>query len=282
MNVIITVLVCVFLLPAGYKSSGQISSVKHVTTTNRWKQKIDSLEEAMEQKTQFKIQTSYTSRVAYAGRSFGYQQQGMAVGATYQHKSGLGFECGGYYWSKMPTRYSMTELGLYYEKTVSNNFYVSTGYWHTFFTNGDQQERNLFTNYFLADAGWYSKLGDLDFTYYYIAGNENAHRLDVNFSKQFSLYKKLGADKISFDPAVIVTFATVNYFMFLSGLEETEAENLSAFKPGNYELVIPVTYQLLGKLELQVAWHRAMPVNTLPEEHLSPFFYFSFELVKIF
>src|SRR5258708_17799254 len=89
------------------------------------------------------------SRVVFVGGNFSVNQFGVAPGVTYHHRSGINLEYEGNYWSGMPNRYALTDAGIYYEKTLFDNFYLSTGYWRLFFNKGVQEERSIFYNFFL-------------------------------------------------------------------------------------------------------------------------------------
>jgi len=245
------------------------------------KNKIDAIEETLDKQSQLRFKAGFQNKIIFAGRNFGENQFGATIATVYHHRSGLNAEYNGNFWSGMPNKYALSEAGISYEFSVSENFYASAGYWRLFFHNGDSEERNLFTNFFLIDENWYSSLGQVNLTYYYITGTEHAHRLDINFSKSIDFYQSLGADKISIEPTFTTTLATVNYFLFLSGTAEPAQENLDAFKVGNYEFMLPVIYRKLGKLEVSAAWHYAVPVGVTAKEHLQPLPYFTFELTRI-
>src|SRR6266581_4252044 len=70
------------------------------------KTRIDSIEEALEKKSRFQIQSGYANKVIFAGRNFGVNQFGATLGAAYHHKSGINFEYNGNYWNGMPNRYA--------------------------------------------------------------------------------------------------------------------------------------------------------------------------------
>jgi len=247
---------------------------------NQLKNKFDSIEEAFEKKTQFQLQSGFMNKVIFAGRDFGVNQSGATLGALYHHRSGINIESSGNYWSGMPNRYALTEVGAYYEKPLAENFYLSSGYWHLFYHNGEKEERNEFTNFFMFDGSWYHPLAFINISYYFIKGNEAAHRLDVNLSKSLDFYRLLGADKISIDPTFTVTFATVNYLIFLSSLIFPSIENDGNFKIGNYEFSLPVTYKKFGKFEINTAWHYAMPVPFSEEEKVHPISYFTIGIAR--
>lgn len=242
---------------------------------------IDSIEEALDKKTQFRFQSAYMNKVIFAGRNFGVDQFGATLGATYRHKSGINLECNGNYWNAMDIAYALTDVGIYYEKPILKNLYLTAGYWRLFYTNGDAEERNLFTDFFMIDQSWFTSIGQLNWSYYFIHGNETAHRLDINFSRSLDVYRFLKADKISIEPTITATFATLNYLIFLSSIEEVSIEDEGAFAIGNYEFSLPVAYKRIGKFEINAAWHYAMPVAFEAAEQVPPISYFTFEIVRI-
>ena len=278
-------LVIVFICLVGKPSYEQIliPSMKGLRTFSMkgTRSKIDSTEEALEKISQFRFKAGYMSKVVFVGRNFDVNQFGIAPGLTYHHRSGVNLEYEGNYWSEMPNRYALTNAGLYYEKSFSDNFYLSTGYWRLFFNNGDRDEGRMFNNYFTLDGGWLTTLGSISFSYYFIAGTERAHRLDLNLSKSIDLYAILGADRLSFEPAFTFMFSTADYLLFLDDLPDAEVSNPMAFKIANYEFILPVIYRKLRKFEITGAWHYARPVNVIQGENLKPFSYLTLEFTRI-
>jgi hypothetical protein len=260
---------------------GQTLIPKPTFLKHQQKNRIDSIEEAVERKSQFRFQAGHANKVIFAGRNFGVNQSGANFTTSYHHRSGLTVEYEGNYWSGMNNPYALTEIGGYYEKPVLQNFYLTAGYWRLFYHNGDDEERKLFTNFFMLDESWYTPLGQLNATYFFIHGSQSAHRMDINFSKSLDLYHFLRADKFSIEPTVTVTFATANYFSFLSSYTEQIDESQGAFTLGNYEFSLPLIYKKLGKYELNAAWHRAWPVAIPGEEKPNPVSYFTFEVAKM-
>src|SRR5712671_2548419 len=125
-------LIIIFICLVGEPSSEQIlvppnkSLRKFSMRQTRFK--IDSTEEALEKISQFQFHAGYMSKVVFVGRNFGVHQYGVAPGVNLEYE--------GNYWSGMPNRYALTDAGICYEKFLSDNFYLSTGYWRLFFNNG--------------------------------------------------------------------------------------------------------------------------------------------------
>src|SRR5258706_4945494 len=243
--------------------------------------KIDSMDEALEKISQFRFQAGYLSKVVFVGRNFGVRQFGVAPGVTYHHRSGLNLEYEGNYWSGMPNRYALTDLGIYYEKSLPDHFYLSTGYWRLFFNDEDPEERKLLNNVFMFEGGWLNTIGSIGASYYFIRGTEQAHCLDLNLSKSIDFYALLGADRLSLEPAFTFMVSTANYLLLLDDLPETELENQGAFKIANYEFTLPVIYRKLGKFEITGSWHYAMPVNAIVGENLKSFSYLTLAFTRI-
>lgn len=269
------IVVCLVACVSAQTSSPKVYFLKH-----QQKNKIDSLEEVMEMKSQFRVQASYANKLIYAGRNFGVDQSGALFGTSYHHRSGFSIEYEGNYWSGMQNKYALTELGVYYEKSFLENLYFTGGYWRLFYHNGDNEERKMFTNFFLLDESWYTPIGQLNASYYFIKGNQTAHRLDINLSKALDFYNFLGADKFTIEPTLTFTFATIDYISFLSSYAEETNEEASGFTIGNYEFTLPVTYKRLGKYELNASWHQAWPVAIPGEEKPNPVSYFTFEIIR--
>ena len=243
--------------------------------------RIDSTKKALEKTNQFRFKTGYLSKVVFVGRNFGVNQFGIAPGVTYHHRSGVNLEYEGNYWSEMDNRYALTNAGLYYEKSFSDNFYLSSGYWRSFFHSSDRDERKMLNNYFTLEGGWFNTLGSLGASYYFVSGTEQAHRLDLNLSKSIDFYAILGADRLSLEPAFTFMFSTANYLLFLDDLPDAEVSNPMAFKIANYELVLPIIYRKLRKFEITGAWHYASPVNVIQGENLKSFSYLTLEITRI-
>lgn len=262
-------------------TNAQTSTPKTYFLRHQQKNKIDSLEEAIENKNQFQFCAGYTNKVIFAGRNFGVNQAGATVATSYHHHSGLNIEYEGSYWSGMENRYALTEIGAYYEKSIFKNLDLTAGYWRLFYHNGDQEERNMFTNFFLFDESWYTSVGQVNASYFFVNGDQAAHRLDINLSKSVDFYHFLQADKITIEPTFTFTFATFNYISFLSSYTEETNISQNAFRIGNYEFTLPLSYKKLGKYELNASWHQAWPVAIPGEDKLSPVSYFTVELTRM-
>src|SRR5882724_7023041 len=97
----------IFICIVGPHAYGQTPSISTLHFRKSiLKTRIDSIEEALEKKSQFQIQSGYTNKVIFAGRDFGVNQFGATFGAAYHHKSGFNLEYNGNYWSGMPNRYA--------------------------------------------------------------------------------------------------------------------------------------------------------------------------------
>jgi len=261
--------------------NGQASAPKSYFLKRQQKNKIDSLEEAIENRNQFQFHTGYTNKVIFAGRNFGVNQSGATVGTSYHHQSGLTIEYEGSYWSGMENKYALTEVGAYYEKSVLKNLDLTAGYWRLFYHNGDLDERKMFTNFFLLDESWYTSLGQVNASYFFVRGDQAGHRLDINLSKSLDFYHFLHSDKITIEPTFTFTFATINYISFLSSYTEETSVSQNAFKIANYEFTLPLTYKKLGKYELNASWHKAWPVAAPGEDRPNPVSYFTVELIRM-
>jgi len=272
----IMVLACLVTCTRGQASLPKTFFLRHVQES-----KIDSLEDEMESKSQFQLQTGYANKVIFAGRNFGVDEWGATFGASYHHRSGVSVEYEGNYWSGMENKYALTELGAYYDKTISKHLDLTAGYWKLLYHNGDSEERKLFTNFSLLDGTWYSSLGHVNASYFFIKGNEIAHRLDINVSKPFHFYRLLHADKVTIEPTFTVTVATVNYISWLSSYTEDTNVSDSAFRIGNYEFTFPLTYKKLGKFEVNASWHQAWPVAIPGEEKPGPVSYFTLQVIRM-
>src|SRR5258705_7389637 len=164
-------LIIIFLCLVGKPSSEQIllPSTKRLRNFSMRQTtfKIDSTEEALESVSQFRFQTGYTSKVVFVGRDFGVHQFGVAPGVTYHHRSGVNLEYEGNYWRGMRNRFAFANAGIYYEKFLSDNFYLSTGYWRVFFyerqTRGDQ----IFHNFFILLEGLVHKIEFVSAIHYF-------------------------------------------------------------------------------------------------------------------
>jgi hypothetical protein len=175
----------------------------------------------------------------------------------------------------------LTELGIYYEKSILTNLVLTGGYWKLLYHNGNEEERKLFTDFLLLDESWFTSLGQVNASYFFIKGNQTAHRLDINLSKALDLYYFLRADKFTIEPTFTITFATINYLSWLSSYTEDVNGSENAFTIGNYEFTLPLTYKKLGRYELNASWHRAWPVAIPGEEKPNPVSYFTFQVIRM-
>jgi hypothetical protein len=239
--------------------------------------KIDSLEEVDDNSHKLILGFDYMSKVAFWGRNFGINQFGLMPTVMYTHPKGFYAFYTGYYWSGEQNKYAKTDLGIGYEKYVTDRWYVSAEYSRWFFYNGNIASRKALTNFIEFDTYY-----DFDFitvggSYYYMFGIQESHIFNIEVSKDFTLYHLLGADKIIISPSVVATAAAntkipANPSLFsLAKYQENPSGII------NYEFTLPIEYKIIGLCDLSAAYHFAIPQNAAPQFPLKPFSYFIIE-----
>jgi len=258
--------------------SEQAVSSKPIDSTDQIIQRIDSLEEEDDNMHKIVFGLDYMNKVVYWGRDFGINQFGVMPTLMYMNPKGFYAFYTGYYWSGEVHKYAKTDLGIGYEKFITDRWYVSAEYNRWFFTNGDKASRNSITNFFSLETSY-----DLDFitiesSFYYMRGNEEDYMLNLDIMKEFTYYKLFGADKITIYPTLYVTAGAhgantpINRNQFTIATYESKNSGII-----NYEGILPVSYKITGLTEIALAYHYTYPVNQNPLYAIKPISYFTVE-----
>jgi hypothetical protein len=269
----ITIFAILFILIPLFSLKAQSNKDSSNTFTN----KIDSLEEADDKSHKLILGFDYMSKVAFWGRTFGINQFGLMPTVMYANPKGFYAFYTGYYWSGEQNKYAKTDLGIGYEKYLTDRLYVSAEYSRWFFYNGNTASRKALTNFIELDSYY-----DFDFitvgcSYYYMFGIQQSHVFNIELSKDFTLYNLLGANKIIISPSVVATAAAntktpANPSLFSLAKYQDNPSGII-----NYEFMLPVEYKIIGLCDLSAAYHFAIPQNAAPQFPLKPFSYFIIE-----
>ncbi len=158
---------------------------------------------------EFQLRLAYSSRVTSAGRDFGIDQQGMAPGISYYHKSGVFADVSGFWNSDFDPQYNLTVATVGYLGKLAKSTTYSFTYDHSFYTEYDSL--NTLTNSLSGSATQYFKWFYTGVDYSFSFGSETAHRVIWNLTGNFNTKKKIGPfTRISVLPSVAILFGNQN------------------------------------------------------------------------
>ncbi len=269
---------------------------------------IDSLELALSQSSKLSFNAGYANKVIVQGRNYGLDSYSLIPGLKYEDKSGFSVYLNFNAWDTLPEtpgrglRNAETDLGLSYTFNLMTSLDVSLTYEHWFVQYGPDTLRQALTNYFNADLSYDLNFASVGMSAYYITGRQTGYGLDFNVAAPFEFSRLFGKDKLKIIPSAMANFASGNvqrpYLLqvynkktgqplidrFGKPVYTRKTSTDNKFKALNYEIILPVTYSLLGIVDITPALHYAIPVNVETGENIvdgkyssSPFFYFSLD-----
>ena len=269
--------------------------------------KIDSLESAVSSSSKILLTIGYANQVVIQGRNYGLQSYSLSPGLKYEDKSGFSATLGSTLWDSLPEetgrglRNAETSIGLGYSFKVNKKISAGLGYEHWFTNYGSDTLRKALTNYFNADLDY-----DLDFirlglAAYFITGKQTGIGTDFSIIIPFEFSKIFGMDKLKIEPTIMANLSDGEiarpYLLRAVGkngkplidkkgnpvyVRKTSTDN--KFRIMDYDISLPLTYSLLGVVDITPTLHYILPQNVNPGENIingldssTPFFYFTLE-----
>lgn len=168
---------------------------------------IDSLVNTDFRYSLLSIRTGYTSKITYADRNLGFQQQGLSTGVSYYHKTGLFADISSYWNSDLASDYSPAIISVGYFGDFTNKWTYSLSYDHYMYPytkDKDELAYNPITN--SLDASMYFDIGKFTLSgdYSLLFSNESMHRIHGNL-----MYSLTGKDLGFIDRIVFMPTASV-------------------------------------------------------------------------
>jgi non-ribosomal peptide synthetase-like protein len=233
---------------------------------------IDSLKETF---PSIEFSTDYASKQVFWGRDFGKPQYGVEPLLVFKTGFGLYMYGANHYWSAMDNVLSKTDLGIGYEKQVSENFYFSFGYENWTFYNNDKFYQNALRNYLEAQMTYTIRGYNLEPTFSYMFGTQNVSQLDLAINKSIFISQISKTGELNIVPAATCIFASQN-FLALYSYSNIPYSNNKNIKLVDYQLSLPLNIKERN-FDLETAVHYNIPI-ALPKENIDPYFYFTIKL----
>jgi hypothetical protein len=236
---------------------------------------LENKEKEIEAQPRLCVGVYYINKVNYRGRDFGINQYGIQPTINYRTSKGLSLFTTGYYWSGMPTKWAKTDLGIEYEKQVTKRLGLTLGYERWFFTNGTKEDRKQLNNFTELYLSYDLDIINIGSGFYYMFGTKKSYLIDLEISSYFEARRKLGADKIIFEPVFRMMWG--NQFITLGSINSVSYSNNNFFGILDYEAGAQLTYKIKN-FEFKPVYNFAYPVNGTAEQSVRPFSYFTFTI----
>ena len=170
---------------------------------------MDSILSLPQYNNEIQVRIAYSSRVTSAGRDFGIDQQGLAPGLSYYHKSGIFADLTGFWNSEFDPKYNLTVATAGYLGKLAKNTTFGLTYDHSFYSEYDSL--NTLTNSLSASTTQYFKRFYTGVDYSFSFGAETAHRVVWNLTGNFNTKRKVGPfSRISILPSLSILFGNQN------------------------------------------------------------------------
>lgn len=205
-------------------------------------------------RSQLLVRLGYNSNVVSASRTLGFNQFGMAPGASYYHKSGLYVDATGYWSKEYEPNYYLTVGSVGYLNSPTTWWSFMAEYSRYMYSKLNEDEYIAYknnvgvSNFF--DVGLFTFR--LDYQFYF--GDKVAHRINPSVMLNLQKRKWGKIDRIAFYPAFSALFGseqitqTIPYSRTLigiiyrvrNGLPLYYEETNTKFGILNYSLAVPV------------------------------------------
>lgn len=257
------------------------------TTVDAKLAKIDS-------PSHFEVYSTFLSKVSYMGRYYGTNGIGLYPSLAYKNKSGFEAIVSNNVWTGFSPVLNQSEINLGYNKSIGSWFGFGLGYSRTFMYYGTDSDKMAMPNALNLNLGIYLSWINIDAEYSYMFGYDKASAVHLTLSKDFSIYKFLGSDKVTINPGIGGYWApqTIFYHYFSKNVVKninrgqsnrsgkgkggssttTTTTTTSTFnesssvQPLDYQLSLPIDYRT-GHFVFEIALHIDIPVN-LPSDYL--------------
>lgn len=250
---------------------------------------VDAKLDKIDSPTHFEVYTTFLNKISYIGRYYGTTGIGLYPTVAYKHKSGFEASLSNNVWTGFSPVLNQSELNLGYNKSLGSWLGLGAGYSRTAMYYGTDSDKLAMPNSLNLNLGLYLSWANIGVDYSYMFGYDKASSLHMVISKDFSIYKALGSDKITISPGAGGYWApqTVFYHFFSkktvklinhgkssgkgkgnsggSTSTTTSTNESSMMQALDYQLNLPVDYRV-GHFMFEIAFHLDIPVN-LPADY---------------
>jgi hypothetical protein len=236
---------------------------------------VDKIDSLKEQRPSIEISTDYANKVNFWGRNFGLNQYGFEASAFFKSGKGLFLYGTQHYWSAVPNKLAKTDIGIGYEKYLTNNFIASFSYEQWFYHNGDNFVRNALTHFAEAACSYEFNYFNIDPSFYFMFGTEKIFQANIAVNQEFYLFRFMKHTRVYFTPDFLTSFANQNFLPIYSDYP-VNYHNYNKFKLVDFELSMPISISYKN-LEIEPCFRYNIPVKAM-NENISSFYYFTMHL----
>jgi hypothetical protein len=213
--------------------------------------------------------------VVFWGRDFGRPQFGFEPSIIFKTGTGLYLNATNHYWSAMESVLAKTDIGIGYEKQVSEKLYISLGYEYWTFYYKDRFFQRALKNMITADIS-YDVLGfTIEPAVYYMFGTQSIFQADFSLNREIFLTNCFNTGNLSVKPSATSIFASEN-FLPLYSYSTINYGNGHNVKLVDYQFSLPFDLKIQN-FEIEPALHYNIPV-ALTNETIDPYYFFSLRL----
>jgi hypothetical protein len=256
----------------------QFSNYDKLLSGTSGKQKIDSLLDIVDSlkdvTPSIEISDEFTNNVVFWGRLYQQKQFGSQTNVIYKNGKGLYIYAIEYYWSKMKKPWAETDLGIEYDKQLSDNSYASLSYERWISGNGNKQKRGALQNDIEMKFNYDFNYFSVEPGVYYMFGNLTVFQSDLLIKGNYKLFRFSKTGRVFLKPEFMITGSTSSILRIAYASLPPGNFNNNTFKIVDYELALPLAFQYKN-FELKLAVHSAYPINIIPSENLKPFLYYT-------
>ena len=261
---------CLLLQLCSFKICGQQTHTNELAQrryNDLWNLK-DSLNEVT---PSFSMGSYYDSKVVFWGRDFGEKQFGVAPYVMFNSAKGFYAYTVGNCWSANSEIPARIDLGVGFERILTDKIYVSLGYERWIPRYSDSYYNSLLTNNIEVDADLEYFGLDIEPSVYYMFGEDYVFQSDILLEKKYSVHTSK-VTRISLKPSLLATFATRT---FIPMYTEFYSDQINYKKIGLVDGEGSATLEVeMRSLQVEATAHCNVPVGARYEQ-LSPFYYFS-------
>jgi hypothetical protein len=233
---------------------------------------IDLIDSLKEISPSIEFSSDFANKVVFWGRDFGKNQFGFENNITYKTGKGIYLNYTGHVWSAMPNPYAKTDIGIGYEREITERFYASIGYERWFFNNGDDYIKKALANYVEADLNYDFDLLSIEPSFYYMFGIENIYQADININGEYILFRFSKNGNVFIKPQWLSTFAN-QAFLPIYSYYPTSYVNEKKIKLVDIEFSLPISVKI-NNFEIEPNFHYNIPLK-INNEQINSFYYFS-------
>ena len=219
-----------------------------------------------------------SNKAVFWGRTFGLNQYSAEPSIVFNTGQGFYLYNTNYYWSDdvEPNLIAKSDLGMGYERYLTENLSASLSYEKWIYYNGDDYVKHAIQNSLELQASYELPWLNLVSSGYYMFGNIDIFEGDFSINQEYHICSFTPRHRVYFTPQLTSIFANKNFLPIYSEIP-SNFDNNNRFRLINLELTFPLRIQLKD-FEIEPTFHYNMPIQQ-PNENVHAFNYFSLKLI---